>query len=48
VRHTGSFGFDFVAVEGFFDTEIDRHVIRIAVGDLPAGIAAEVAEQIAA
>ena len=47
VRHAGSFGFDFAAVEGFFDTQIDRHVIRIAVGDLPARIAAEVADQIA-
>lgn len=47
VRHAGSFGFDFTAIEGFFDTEIDRHIIRIAIGDVPGRIVTEAADQIA-
>lgn len=47
VRHAGSFGFDFMAIEGFFDTEIDRHVVRIAAGDVPPGVVMEAAERIA-
>ncbi|MEH2532931.1 hypothetical protein V1277_000685 [Bradyrhizobium sp. AZCC 1588] len=35
LRHAGSFGFDFGAAEWFRDTARNRHVVRIAVPDLP-------------
>jgi hypothetical protein len=35
LRHAGSFGFDFGAAEWFRDTSCNRHVVRIAVPDLP-------------
>src|SRR5439155_2234911 len=35
LRHAGSFGFDFGAAEWFGDTSCNRHVVRIAVPDLP-------------
>jgi len=35
LRHAGSFGFDFAAAEWFHDTARDRHLVRVAVPDLP-------------
>jgi hypothetical protein len=46
VRHAGSFGFDFVAVEGFFDTGINQHLLRVAMADLPSPLCAQVADEI--
>jgi hypothetical protein len=42
VRHAGSFGFDFVAVEGFFDTGTNEHLLRVAMADLPSPLCARV------
>ncbi|MDQ3921913.1 MAG: hypothetical protein M3248_06145 [Actinomycetota bacterium] len=46
VRHAGSFGFDFVATEAFFDTAIGRHVLRVSVADLPPPIFGRIVERI--
>jgi hypothetical protein len=46
VRHAGSFGFDFTAVEAYFDTYIGGHVLRIAMADLPSVTCACVADAI--
>jgi hypothetical protein len=35
LRHAGSFGFDFAAAEWFRDTALNRHMVRVAVPDLP-------------
>ncbi len=47
VRHAGSFGFDFTAVEAYFDTHICSHVLRVAAADLPSATCARVADAIA-
>jgi hypothetical protein len=48
VRHAGSFGFDFVVVDGYPAAEDNRFVLRIGFGDLPDETAARVTEGISA
>jgi len=46
VRHAGSFGFDFLAIDGFFDTGADRNVLRLAFADFPTELCARLADGI--
>ena len=47
VRHAGSFGFDFVAIDNYFDSVTDQSVLRLAFADLPLPLFAHLAEAIA-
>jgi hypothetical protein len=47
-RHAGSFGFDFVAIDGYFDSGLNGHVLRLAFADLPLSLCAHLAETSAA
>src|SRR5439155_11062423 len=48
VRHAGSFGFDFVAIEGFFDTAVEGYLLRIAAADLPQAVSTRITDGITA
>jgi hypothetical protein len=48
VRHAGSFGFDFCALDGFPDPGGERYVVRLAFPDIPADVAEHVADCIGA
>ena len=46
VRHSGSFGFDFTAIDRFRDPMSGFNVIRVAASDIPAGLVDQIAEGI--
>jgi hypothetical protein len=48
VRHAGSFGFDFCALDGFPDPGGERYLVRLAFPDIPAQVAEHVADRIGA
>ncbi|MBV8458424.1 MAG: hypothetical protein JO122_17620, partial [Acetobacteraceae bacterium] len=48
VRHAGSFGFDFVVVDGYPAADDDQFVLRIGFADLPGETAAQVTTGITA
>lgn len=48
VRHAGSFGFDFVAVEAYSDPVDARGVLRICGGDIPPDLGEKIGQRIAA
>jgi hypothetical protein len=47
VRHSGSFGFDFTAIDCFREPLSGSSVIRVAASDIPASLADQVADGIA-
>jgi hypothetical protein len=48
VRHAGSFGFDFVAIEWYHGSASSKNLVRVAAADLPPPLSDRIAEGIAA
>jgi hypothetical protein len=47
VRHAGSFGFDFVAIEWFHGSTSPKNLVRVAASDLPPLLSDRIAQGIA-